>query len=255
MIETKKYIPLIIEAARDAGIAILEIYNSDDFDIEQKENETPVTKADIAAQKAIVERLIDTEFPIFSEEGQEISYKERKAWKTYWLVDPLDGTKEFIKKNDEFTVNIALIHKEEPVLGVVFVPVTDELYFGGIGHGAYKTENMGEESQLEIAKANSDQTRIAVSRSHLNDKTQAYLDKFDDAQTIPKGSSLKFMLIAENKIDIYPRFGPTMEWDTGASHAILKALDIEVIDLETNKPLRYNKENLMNPNFIVKRHQ
>jgi len=252
MIDTKPYIPLIIEASRDAGIKILEVYNSEDFGVQTKKDDSPVTKADILAQKAINEKLKTTDFPILGEEGKSIAYEERKDWETFWLVDPLDGTKEFLKKNGEFTVNIALIHKNEPVLGVVFAPTLDEIYFGGINHGAYKDETMDREHKIKLVKNKTGVTRIATSRSHINEETRAYIQQFDDAKVVPMGSSLKFMLIADNEVDIYPRFGPTMEWDTGAAHAILKALDLEVINVETNKPLTYNKENLRNPNFIVK---
>lgn len=251
--DTKQYLPLIIDAARDAGIKIMEVYNSDDFEVELKSDHSPLTRADKLAHEAIVKKLETTEFPILSEEGKDIPYQERKDWDTFWMVDPLDGTKEFVKRNGEFTVNIALIHKGEPVLGVVLAPVSDNLYFGGIDHGAYTDENMSHEYQLKIIPNETGTVKIVTSRSHLNDDTKAYLKQFENAETIPMGSSLKFMLIAESKADIYPRFGPTMEWDTAAAHAILKALDIEVINMENQTPLRYNKENLLNPYFLVKR--
>lgn len=247
----KTHLPLIIEAAREAGMAILEIYNSDDFNVELKGDESPLTRADTAAHQAIVKYLEKTEFPILSEEGRDIPFEERKNWDYFWMVDPLDGTKEFIKKNGEFTVNIALIHKNEPVLGVVYAPVLDKLYFGGKGHGAYLTINAGREQELKHIKNETGVVRIVASRSHLNEDTKNFIDQFENPETVSMGSSLKFMLIAESKADIYPRFAPTMEWDTAAAHAVLRGLEIEVINNEDQQPLRYNKENLLNPYFLV----
>ncbi|MAN28524.1 MULTISPECIES: 3'(2'),5'-bisphosphate nucleotidase CysQ [Mesonia] len=252
--ELKEYLPTIIDAARDAGIEILEVYNSDDFDVEKKGDDSPLTKADRLAHEVIVKKLKEhTEFPILSEEGRDIPYGERKDWEYFWMVDPLDGTKEFIKQNGEFTVNIALIHKNEPILGVVYAPVLDKLYFGGKNIGAFMGENMDPQHKLELIKNETDVVRIVASRSHLNDETANYIKKFDNAQTVSMGSSLKFMLIADSEADIYPRFAPTMEWDTAAAHAVLKGLELEVINMEDDQPLRYNKENLLNPHFLVKR--
>ncbi|TQD40754.1 3'(2'),5'-bisphosphate nucleotidase CysQ [Haloflavibacter putidus] len=249
----KEYIPLIIDAARDAGIKILEVYNSDDFGVEIKKDDSPLTIADKKANDAIVEKLKQTDFPILSEEGAKIPYSERKDWEYFWMVDPLDGTKEFVKQNGEFTVNIALIHKNAPILGVVYAPVLDKLYFGGKEIGAFMDENMDPQHKLELIKNETGNIRIVASRSHLNDETKKYIEQFDNAETVSMGSSLKFMLIADSEADIYPRFAPTMEWDTAAAHAILKGLNLEVINMEDEKPLRYNKENLLNPNFLVKR--
>lgn len=250
--DIKKYIPLIIEAARNASIAILEVYRSDDFNVELKGDDSPLTRADKAAHQAIVKELEKTEFPILSEEGRAISYEERKKWEYFWMVDPLDGTKEFIKKNGEFTVNIALIHNSEPILGVVYAPVLDKMYFGGKDHGAYLSVNTEKEQALELVKNETDTVRVVASRSHLNKDTQDFIDQYPKAETVSMGSSLKFMLIAESKADVYPRFAPTMEWDTAAAHAVLRGLGIEVINQEDQKPLRYNKENLLNPYFLVK---
>ena len=251
--EIKKYIPLIIDAARDAGIKILEVYNSEDFGVEEKGDHSPLTKADQLAHQTIVEKLKETELPILSEEGAKIPYKERKEWEYFWMVDPLDGTKEFIKKNGEFTVNIALIHNQKPILGVVYAPVLDKLYFGGEGIGAFKSENMDPQVELKIIENENGAKRIVASRSHLNEETKKYIEQYKDAETVSMGSSLKFMLIADSEADIYPRFAPTMEWDTAAANAVLRGLNIEVINMEDNKPLRYNKENLLNPNFKVSR--
>lgn len=251
--EIKKYIPLIIDAARDAGIKILEVYNSEDFGVEEKGDHSPLTKADQLAHETIVEKLKETELPILSEEGAKIPYEERKEWEYFWMVDPLDGTKEFIKKNGEFTVNIALIHNQKPILGVVYAPVLDKLYFGGEGIGAFKSENMDPQVELKIIENENGAKRIVASRSHLNEETKKYIEQYTDAETVSMGSSLKFMLIADSEADIYPRFAPTMEWDTAAANAVLRGLNIEVINMDDNMPLRYNKENLLNPNFLVKR--
>jgi len=251
--EIKKFIPLIIDAARDAGIKILEVYNSEDFGVEEKGDHSPLTKADQWAHQTIVEKLKETGLPILSEEGAKIPYEERKEWESFWMVDPLDGTKEFIKKNGEFTVNIALIHKQQPVLGVVYAPVLDKLYFGGEGVGAFKSEDMDPQIELKLIKHEKGPTRIVASRSHLNEETKNYIEQYKDAETVSMGSSLKFMLIADSEADIYPRFAPTMEWDTAAANAVLRGLNIEVINMDDNMPLRYNKENLLNPNFLVKK--
>ena len=251
--EIKKYIPLIIDAARDAGIKILEVYNSEDFGVEEKGDHSPLTKADQLAHETIVEKLKETELPILSEEGAKIHYEERKEWEYFWMVDPLDGTKEFIKKNGEFTVNIALIHNQKPILGVVYAPVLDKLYFGGEGIGAFKSENMDPQVELKIIENENGAKRIVASRSHLNEETKKYIEQYKNAETVSMGSSLKFMLIADSEADIYPRFAPTMEWDTAAANAVLRGLNIEVINMDDNMPLRYNKENLLNPNFLVKK--
>lgn len=246
-------LPLLKETALAAGERILQIYHSNNFDIETKSDDTPVTRADFAAHEIIFKNLKNTDFPILSEEGKSIPYRERKNWETLWIVDPIDGTKEFIKKNDEFTVNIALVHQNKPVLGVVYAPALGKLYYGGVAIGAYlKKENQSPE-KLEILDQVSAPIKIATSRSHLNQKTKDFIESFKvETKTIPVGSSLKFMLLAENKIDIYPRFGPCMEWDTAAAHAILRGMEIEVNSMENQKPLCYNKESLYNPQFIVK---
>lgn len=251
--EIKQFVPLIIDAARDAGIKILEVYNSEDFGVEEKGDQSPLTRADQWAHDVIVEKLKETDLPILSEEGEKISYEERKEWEYFWMVDPLDGTKEFIKKNGEFTVNIALIHNQKPVLGVVYAPVLDQLYFGGEGIGAFKSENMDPQVELKLIKHDNGPTRIVASRSHLNEDTKKYIDDFKEAEIVSMGSSLKFMLIADSEADIYPRYAPTMEWDTAAANAILRGLNLEVISMEDDLPLRYNKENLLNPSFIVER--
>ena len=239
----------MIDAARDAGIAILEIYNSDEF--ETIKNDDELNQADLKAHRAIENKLADTGFPILSEDGKEISYAERKDWEYYWLIDPLDGTKEFLKKNDEFTVNIALMHNNEPILGVIFSPVLDKLYFGGKEMGAFMDENMDPEHQLKLIKNETDIVRIVTSRSHHNEETKAYISNYENAEVITMGSSLKFMLIADSEADLYPRFSPTMEWDTAAAHAILRGMQLDIVSIDDQQPLKYNKEDLLNPSFMV----
>ncbi|PZD79114.1 3'(2'),5'-bisphosphate nucleotidase CysQ [Mesonia sp. K7] len=247
---TEKYIQLIIKAAHQAGEKILEVYHSADFGVETKGDDSPLTKADQMAHEAIMSYLSQTEFPILSEEGKNIAYAERKNWEYFWMVDPLDGTKEFIKKNGEFTVNIALIHHSKPVLGVVYAPVLGKTYVGGTDISSFMINETGEKSTLKLSE-NTSNKRIVASRSHLNDETKNFIDQYPNAEIVSMGSSLKFMLIAEGKADIYPRFAPTMEWDTAAAHAVLRGLNVEVINQEDKLPLRYNKENLLNPYFLV----
>lgn len=241
---------LVIESAYLAGKEILEVYNSDNFNIELKGDASPLTLADKKSHEAIVAKLEATPYPILSEEGKAIPYEDRQNWDTFWMIDPLDGTKEFIKRNGEFTVNIALIHKQQPVFGVVYAPVLDKMFVGEISKGAQLIES-GSIVQLTGTGHNESKVRIVASRSHLNKDTEAFINKFDQSEIVSMGSSLKFMVIAEGKADVYPRFAPTMEWDTAAAHAVLNALEIQVLNNETGKELKYNKENLLNPYFLV----
>lgn len=237
-------------AAQEAGKAILEIYNSADFGVETKKDDSPLTKADQAAHKTIVSYLEKTGLPILSEEGRDIPYEERKNWDYFWMVDPLDGTKEFIKKNGEFTVNIALIHEGKPILGVVYAPVLEWLYWGSGEEGAWKQE--GGNSLIKLEKAESTEVKtIVASRSHLSSETQEFIDQYPGVEVISMGSSLKFMLVAEGKAQIYPRFAPTMEWDTAAAHGVIIGLGGEVLKWPEKNSLLYNKEILLNPWFIV----
>ena len=240
----------VIDIAKEAGKAILKIYNSENFEIEFKGDESPLTKADKEAHKIIVKGLNETQLPILSEEGKSIPYEQRKKWDAFWMVDPVDGTKEFIKRNGEFTVNIALVVNKEPVFGVVYAPVLDKLYYGGIDLGAFMIHN-NEVTQLSKFKNETDIVRIVASRSHLNQDTQDYIDKHENTKIVSMGSSLKFMLVAEGKADVYPRFAPTMEWDTAAAHAVLQGINISVVEPKTRNELVYNKENLLNPYFLV----
>ena len=243
-----------IKGAIEAGNAIMAVYQSDSIDYEKKSDLSPLTLADKRSHEIILEKLKETGINVLSEESDKISYDQRKDWGRYWLVDPLDGTKEFIKKNGEFTVNIALIENNIPSLGVVYCPVTDILFWNDEERKVYKKEN---NKVVEIRKRvsvndNDKNLRVVVSRSHINDETNNYIKKLNEPKLISCGSSLKFLYIADNKADIYPRFGPTMEWDTAAAHSILSALSIQVINLDTGRELSYNKENLLNPYFIIK---
>jgi 3'(2'), 5'-bisphosphate nucleotidase len=255
-----------IKAAIKAGTAILEIYNKD-FEVDFKEDDSPLTEADRSADRVIKGELGDS-FPILSEEGKMIPYSERRHWHTFWLVDPLDGTKEFVKKNDEFTVNIALIQDGIPVLGVVYVPVFGQLYFASEScRSSVAMVNSSDDfcnAQALINKStrlNTDSLpsvfTVVASRSHRSSETEAFISEckreHGELDLISKGSSLKLCLVAEGKAHIYPRLAPTMEWDTAAAHAIARFAGCEVLDFNTREELTYNKENLLNPHFLVTR--
>ncbi len=255
------YLKTAICAAIDGGRAIMDVYATD-FDVIIKEDESPLTIADEKANAIINKYLEITNIPIISEENKQTAYLERKDWKRCWIVDPLDGTKEFIKRNGEFTVNIALIENGIPLLGVIYVPVTKTLYFTSydgktsckyvVEDTTMKVESIIEKSENISPVPQSEPVKIVGSRSHLNEDTKVFISKIKkEVSIISKGSSLKFCVIAEGGAHIYPRFAPTMEWDTAAGHAICKAVGVQVIDQETQKPLRYNKENLLNPHFLV----
>lgn len=263
------YLYIAIRAALDAGKAILDVYNDpdSDFGIERKADNSPLTKADKAAHRLITNVLSVTPFPVMSEEGSEIPFSERSEWETMWIVDPLDGTKEFIKRNGEFTVNIALVVKGEPVLGVIYVPVNKELYFGTTSVGAYKFTGIDSSSQPSIEELRDKAVRLPISsahqgvvvvasRSHQTEETTRFIDDIrkqgKPVTLISSGSSLKICLVAEGTADIYPRFAPTMEWDTAAGHAIAKSSGCDIYHIDGKTPLRYNKEDLHNPWFIVK---
>ena len=243
----------IVAIAKEAGDAIIQIYKQD-FKVEYKQNNSPLTQADKKANDIIEAGLkkLPVNFPILSEEGRETPYKERRNWKYFWLVDPLDGTKEFIKKNGEFTVNIALIHKDSPVLGVVYAPELDVCYWAKQGEGAFKD---GQRLPFKIKEQRGTYI-IVASRSHMSDDTQIFIDSIDtnkEKELISIGSSLKMCLIAEGEADVYPRMGPTMEWDTGAAHAIINETGKSLRKYMSNKyeKHKYNKENLLNQHFVV----
>ena len=243
----------IVAIAKEAGNAIMQIYKQD-FEVEYKQDSSPLTLADKEANNIIEDGLnkLSVNFPVLSEEGDDIPYENRKHWEYFWLVDPLDGTKEFVKRNDEFTVNIALIHKDTPVLGVVYAPALDMCYWAKQGEGAFK-----DGQRLPIKTVNQRNTyKIVASRSHMSDETQAFIDAIDtskEKELISIGSSLKICLVAEGEADIYPRLGPTMEWDTGAAHAIVNESKSEFQSYNNGKYLRhkYNKEFLLNKWFTV----
>jgi len=247
----EKLLELAKNAALQAGKEILKVYNSDDFGVESKSDESPLTKADKAAHYKIVELLADSNLPILSEEGAEVPFEERSKWSYFWMVDPLDGTKEFIKRNGEFTVNIALIHKGCSVMGVVYTPVVNELFYAYNSIGAYKVDSLGVHKLSSLEPENLNGLRVVASRSHLNEETKSFMGKLVEPEGVSMGSSLKFLAIADQKADVYPRYAPTMEWDSAAAHAICSVLGIEVMNLETQLPVQYNKENLLNPYFVV----
>ena len=250
-----KELQIALEAAVKAGENIMEVYNStESINYERKADDSPLTIADKKSHNTIIDFLKDTDIDIISEESKSREYQERKNWEEYWLIDPLDGTKEFIKKNGEFTVNIALIKNNKPHLGIVYCPVKKILYWNDNDKKVFKREK---EETREIKKRkpineNEEGLRVVVSRSHMSEETSEYVNKLTRPELISCGSSLKFLYIADNKADIYPRFGPTMEWDTAAAHSILNALEIHVINLDTGREISYNKENLLNPYFIIK---
>jgi 3'(2'), 5'-bisphosphate nucleotidase len=250
---TSKLLEIALRAAEKACREILSVYQADNFDVELKGDQSPLTRADKQAHEAISSELIASGYPVLSEEGRTIPFSERTAWEYFWMVDPLDGTKEFIKRNDEFTVNIALIHRDRPVLGVVAVPVTGDVYFGVIGEGATVRRN-GTDKLLprRSVDLSASGLRVVASRSHMSVATEEFIKGLDNAILVSAGSSLKFMLLAEGKADVYPRFGPTMEWDTAAAHIIVNETGLKVYHTDGNSELTYNKENLLNPDFLVR---
>ena len=262
--EAPKHLFTAITAALEAGKVILEIYKSDDFEVTIKGDNSPLTKADVASQNVIMSYLTETNIPVLSEEGKAIAYEERKDWRQLWIVDPIDGTKEFIKRNGEFTVNIALIENQRPLIGVIFVPVTGELYFSTEEMGAFKVVVDLDNFDLETLISNGnklplereDKTfTIVASRSHMSSETEDYVAEMrgehGEVNLISKGSSLKLCMVAEGTANCYPRFAPTMEWDTAAGQAICEHAGFEVIDWITKKNMLYNRKELLNNWFLV----
>ncbi|MGV6829453.1 MAG: 3'(2'),5'-bisphosphate nucleotidase CysQ [Flavobacteriales bacterium] len=255
------YLNIAIKASLKAGEEIMKIYSTE-FNVEIKSDDSPLTIADKNANEIINTYIKPLGIPIISEENKQIDYNTRKNWTRCWIVDPVDGTKEFIKRNGEFTVNIALVENGIPIMGVIYVPVSKTLYFTN-NNKAYKinlkTHNTPIKQILENAKQiqvipNTSKARIVGSRSHLNNETKEFIseiEKKEDVEIVSKGSSLKFCLVAEGKADIYPRYAPTMEWDTAAGQAICMAAGASVLALPEKTPLQYNKENLLNPWFLV----
>ncbi len=240
----------IEKIALDAGKTIMEIYNRD-FSIEYKDDKSPLTEADLASNDVIMQGLEKYGIPIMSEEGKTIAYDERKDWEYYWCIDPIDGTKEFIKKNGEFTVNIALIHKDAPILGVVYAPALDDMYAAKKGSGAFKN---GEKLPLQSNPDMKEKMSVVASKSHLSEETQAFIDALDtkNIEQVSKGSSLKLCMVAEGEADIYPRLAPTMEWDTAAADAVVRESGKMTYQFENDEPVVYNKTDLLNPWFVVK---
>ncbi len=252
LLETAQY------AAREAGKAIMRVYGSGDFSIKIKEDKSPLTRADSEAHKIIGECLGKTNLPILSEEGANIAYHERRSWEYFWMIDPLDGTKEFINRIGEFTVNIALVQGTTAIAGVIYVPGSDVLYYGSRETDVYKIEKSVSSRIFPlIERIRFDEIRqkenltIVASRSHLSAETKNYMDQFKNVTVVASGSSLKFMMLVENQADIYPRLGRTMEWDTAAAHAILNACNRGVYHTDLKSELFYNKPDLANPFFIA----
>ena len=261
----KQLLHTAINAALEAGKAILEIYHSGEFDIETKGDNSPLTRADTASHKVIMSFLTKIDIPVLSEEGKAISYEVRKDWNQLWIVDPIDGTKEFIKRNGEFTVNIALIENQKPLIGVIFVPVTGDLYFSSEEIGTFKAtvdlKNYDVETLLlkgnKLPLEREDKTfTIVASRSHMSPETETFVQEMRDihgeVNLISKGSSLKLCMVAEGTANCYPRFAPTMEWDTAAGQAICEHAGFQVIDWKTKENILYNRKELLNNWFLVK---
>ena len=241
-----------VEIAREAGEKILAIYDSG-FDIQEKDDKSPLTDADLAAHDVIVSRLnqLTPEIPVLSEESAKLPFDTRKQWETYWLVDPLDGTREFIKRNGEFTVNIALISNHQSIIGVVHVPVLDIDYFAWNKGGCYKSENKKAADRIKVKKLDGNKLVLAGSRSHGSEQMQSYMQNIGDVDLLSMGSSLKFCLVAEGKADLYPRLGLTSEWDTAAAHCVVTEAGGFITKTDMS-PLQYNtKDSLLNPFFFV----
>ena len=260
-----KNLQIAIQASLEAGKVIMQVYDTP-FDVEIKDDKSPLTEADKRANDIINSYLVNTEFPIISEENKQTDYATRKNWTTCWVVDPVDGTKEFIKRNGEFTVNIALVTNGKPELGVIYVPATKTIYVANVttkeafktqldSHDASVEEVINAATVLQPKAPKSNPVQVVGSRSHMSQETLDFVESIKnegkEVEVVSKGSSLKFCLVAEGNADVYPRFAPTMEWDTAAGQAICNALGIDVISQETNQSLLYNKENLLNPWFLV----
>lgn len=241
------------ELVKAAGAAILTVYETGDFQVDMKSDDSPLTKADRESNLIICNGLqqLDASIHIVSEENKAIPYAQRRHFQKLWLVDPLDGTKEFIKRNGEFTINIALIEEGKPVFGIVYVPVTRELFYAIKGVGAH-WEKDGDSGELHVAEFSMQDHGLYVvcSRSHLNTETQAFIDSLNGPEAVSRGSALKFILVAAGEAHLYPRLAPTMEWDTAAAQCIVEEAGGFVVEYESKKPMQYNKESLLNPSFL-----
>ncbi len=250
--ELQQFIEPVVEMAIESGDAILEVYATD-FDVQEKDDSSPLTQADMASNRRIEQglRALTPNIPVLSEESALPAFAERSQWETYWLVDPLDGTKEFVNRNGEFTVNIALIEKNRPVFGVVHIPVHNKTYFGCAGYGAELRDAGAESRKIRVAEKSAEPVRVVGSRSHGGSSMDGFLENLGEYEMHPMGSSLKFCLVAEGAADIYPRLGPTSEWDTAAAQAVVEQAGGSVITLD-GKPLSYNcKSDILNPHFLV----
>lgn len=242
----------VIGIAHDAAAAIMEVY-AGGFDVERKSDDSPLTAADLAAHRVIVHGLtrLTPDVPVLSEESAQVAWEVRRHWGTYWLVDPLDGTREFIKRNGEFSVNIALIHQGAPIFGVVQAPVTGVVWHAVRGEGAYRREGL-RDSVLHTQIPPASPLRVAASRSHRGPRTETMLSRMGEIELVAQGSSLKFCRIAEGSLDAYPRLGPTSEWDTAAGQCVLQAAGGVLLAADTGKPFRYNRrDTLLNGDFIA----
>jgi len=261
------YLETAVRAAIDAGREILAVYETD-FGVEKKSDDSPLTVADQRAHEIIKAGLKHLGLPLLSEEGRAIAFEERRQWQRFWMVDPLDGTKEFIRRNGEFTVNIALIEAHRPVMGVVYVPVRDSLYFAAEGLGAFKLDQarqlfvtfaalLAAAGRLPLADLPPRLFTVVGSRSHATADLAHYIEQLrvtkGELEFVSAGSSLKFCLVAEGRADIYPRLGPTMEWDTAAGQVVAQCAGARVVNHGTGEEMRYNKTSLLNPWFIVER--
>ncbi len=258
MIADKIDLAVIENISRKAGEAIMEIYKTE-FSVEMKENKSPLTEADKVSNKIILDELkkIYPDIPFISEETKALDYSERKNWNHCWLIDPIDGTKEFIKKNGEFTVNIALVENGVPTLGVVYAPALNKMWSAKSGEGSFKENESGNRSKLKkgVDYKSLNKVRVIGSRSHMSEETEKFIEQLKadgkEIDFVSAGSSIKFCLLADGSADVYPRFAPTMEWDTAAGHAVLLIAGGNVTDTTTEKPLLYNKQNLLNSFFLA----
>ncbi len=268
MPDYRELVKLAVDAAVEGGMKVMEVYNSAKIDVMLKKDFSPLTRADLNSNQVIRDNLIKSKLPILSEEERNIAYEERKDWDIFWLVDPLDGTKEFIKRKGEFTVNIALVAKNVPAFGVIYAPFHRNLYFSVPGEGSYKISEAGygsvrNKTLNDLIKLGTrlplpverDRFTVIGSRSHMSLKTKIYIKKLKrqhrDLKIIQAGSSLKLCLIAEGEADLYPRFSPSMEWDIAAGHAIIEGAGFGICAVKSKKPLAYNKKDLKNPPFIA----
>ena len=250
--DLKSFIEPVVSLAEDAGRAILEVYSTD-FAVQEKDDESPLTQADLASHRWLDAglRSLTPDIPIISEESGLPDFAERRTWRRYWIIDPLDGTREFVNRNGEFTVNVALIQDHRPVLGVVHVPVHGKTYIGCEGFGAQRRAAGCDPAPIRVAAATAARARIVGSRSHRGASLDSFLERVGDYDLVPMGSSLKFCVVAEGGADLYPRLGPTSEWDTAAAQAVVEQAGGKVLTLDGN-PMKYNaKAEILNPYFFV----